>query len=40
MLEKHTLTEQFYITGKVDSVSAVNTKLKNHILSNFMLLKI
>ena len=38
MLEKHKLTEQFYITGKVDSVSAVNTKLiKNHILSNFML---
>ena len=39
MLEKHKLTEQFYITGKVDSVSAVNTKLiKNHILSNFMLI--
>lgn len=38
MLEKHKLTEQFYIKGKVDSVSAVNTKLiKNHILSNFML---
>ena len=38
MLEKHKLTEQFFIKGKVDSVSAVNTKLiKNHILSNFML---
>ena len=36
MLEKHRLTEQFFITGKVDSVSAVNTRLlKNHILSNF-----
>ena len=33
MLEKQKLTEQFYITGKVDKVSAVNTKLiKNHIL--------
>ena len=38
MLEKRRLTEQFFIKGKVDSVSAVNTKLiKNHILSNFML---
>ena len=38
MLEKHKLTEQFYITGKVDTVSSVNTRLiKNHILSNFML---
>ena len=27
MLEKQKLTEQFYITGKVDSVSAVNTRL-------------
>ena len=37
MLEKHRLTEQFYIKGKVDSVSAVNTRLiKNHILSNFI----
>ena len=38
MLEKHTLTEQFLITGKIDSVSAIDTRLiKNHILSNFML---
>src|SRR6056300_983345 len=38
MLEKHKLTEQFYITGNVDSVSSVNTRLiKNHILSNFIL---
>ena len=38
MLEKRKLTEQFFIKGKVDSVSAVNTRLiKNHILSNFML---
>jgi len=38
MLKKHKLTEQFFIKGKVDSISAVNTKLiKNHILSNFML---
>ena len=38
MLKKHKLAEQFFIKGKVDSVSAVNTKLiKNHILSNFML---
>ena len=38
MLEKHRLSEQFFITGKVDSVSAVNTRLiKNHILSNFMM---
>jgi len=38
MLEKHTLTEQFYIVDKIDKVSAVNTRLlKNHILSNFML---
>ena len=38
MLEKQKLTEQFYITGKVDSISSINTRLiKNHILSNFML---
>ena len=38
MLEKHMLSESFYIKGKIDSVSAVNTRLiKNHILSNFML---
>ena len=37
MLEKHRLSESFYIKGKIDSVSAVNTRLiKNHILSNFM----
>ena len=36
MLEKQTLTESFYITGKIDSVSAVDTRLlKNHILINF-----
>ena len=36
MLEKHKLTESFYIKGKIDKVSAVNTRLiKNHILSNF-----
>mgnify|MGYP001284340008 CR=1 FL=1 len=27
MLKKHKLAEQFFIKGKVDSVSAVNTKL-------------
>ena len=37
MLKKHTLTESFIIEGKIDNVSAVNTRLiKNHILSNFM----
>ena len=36
MLEKLRLTESFIIEGKIDSVSAVNTRLiKNHILSNF-----
>jgi len=36
MLEKHRLTESFFIEGKLDDVSAVNTRLiKNHILSNF-----
>ena len=36
MLEKRRLTESFVIRGKIDSVSAVNTRLiKNHILSNF-----
>ena len=36
MLEKLRLNESFIITGKIDSVSAVNTRLiKNHILSNF-----
>ena len=38
MLEKLRLNESFIITGKIDSVSAVNTGLiKNHILSNFSL---
>ena len=38
MLEKHRLTESFIIQGKLDKVSAVDTRLiKNHILSNFML---
>ena len=38
MLEKHKLTEQFYIVDKIDKVSAVNTRLlKNHILSHFMM---
>ena len=38
MLEKRRLTESFVIRGKIDSVSAVNTRLiKNHILSNFMM---
>ena len=38
MLEKLRLTESFVIEGKIDSVSAVNTRLiKNHILSNFMM---
>ena len=38
MLKKRRLTESFYITGKIDKVSAVNTRLiKNHILSNFMM---
>lgn len=37
-MEKLRLTEKFIITGKIDKVSAVNTKLiKNHILSNFSL---
>ena len=36
MMIKHRLTESFYIEGKIDKVSAVNTRLiKNHILSNF-----
>ena len=38
MLEKLRLTESFFVTGKIDSVSAVKTSLiKNHILSNFSL---
>ena len=38
MMEKQKLTEQFFIKGKIDNVSAVDTRLiKNHILSNFML---
>tara|TARA_Y100001938_G_C7982354_1_gene375063 strand:+ start:362 stop:919 length:558 start_codon:yes stop_codon:yes gene_type:complete len=38
MLAKQRLTEQFIITGKIDNVSSVSTRLlKNHILSNFML---
>ena len=37
MLEKHRLSESFFIKGKIDNVSAVNTRLlKNHILSNFI----
>tara|TARA_Y100000004_G_scaffold186542_1_gene238202 strand:- start:699 stop:1250 length:552 start_codon:yes stop_codon:yes gene_type:complete len=37
-MEKHTLTESFFIKGKIDKVSSINTKLvKNHILSNFSL---
>ena len=36
MMKKHRLTESFFIEGKIDKVSAVNTRLiKNHILSNF-----
>ena len=35
-MEKHRLTESFIITGKIDKVSSVDTRLiKNHILSNF-----
>ena len=37
-MEKHKLTESFSITGKIDEVSSVDTRLiKNHILSNFSL---
>ena len=37
-MEKLRLTESFIITGKIDEVSFVDTKLiKNHILSNFTL---
>ena len=37
-MKKHRLTESFFIEGKIDKVSAVNTRLiKNHILSNFNL---
>ena len=37
-MEKHTLTESFFIKGKIDKVSSINNKLvKNHILSNFSL---
>ena len=37
MLEKHRLSESFFIKGKIDNVSAVNTRLlQNHILSNFV----
>ena len=37
-MEKHRLTESFIITGKIDKVSSVDTRLiKNHILSNFSL---
>ena len=37
-MEKLRLTESFIITGKIDEVSSVDTKLiKNHILSNFTL---
>ena len=35
-MRKHRLTESFVITGKIDKVSSVDTRLiKNHILSNF-----
>ena len=38
MLAKNRLTESFIIQGKLDKVSAVDTRLiKNHILSNFTL---
>jgi hypothetical protein len=37
MLEKHRLSESFFIKGKIDNVSAINTRLlQNHILSNFI----
>ena len=37
-MNKKTLTESFIVTGKLDKVSFVDTKLiKNHILSNFTL---
>ena len=37
-MQKHRLTESFIITGKIDEVSSVDTRLiKNHILSNFSL---
>ena len=37
-MEKLRLTESFIITGKIDKVSSVDTRLiKNHILSNFSL---
>jgi len=37
-MEKHRLTESFIITGRLDKVSSVDTRLiKNHILSNFSL---
>ena len=37
-MEKQRLTESFIITGKIDKVSSVDTRLiKNHILSNFSL---
>ena len=37
-MEKLRLTESFIITGKIDEVSSVDTRLiKNHILSNFTL---
>ena len=37
-MRKHRLTESFVITGKIDKVSSVDTRLiKNHILSNFSL---
>ena len=38
MMYKQTLTDSFVIEGKIDKVSAVDTRLiKNHILSNFSL---
>ena len=37
-MEKRRLTESFFIIGKIDEVSFVDTKLiRNHILSNFNL---
>ena len=39
MLEKHTLSEEFLITGKIDKVSSINAKLiRNHLLSNYLMM--
>ena len=38
VMKKNVLSELFFISGKLDTVSSVNTKqIKNHILSNFTL---